>query len=504
MDDNHENRLRDIALDIKLNSKTPLSTGQQNQNLRKHIFDTDSLVVDISRNYLNSNIFRDLIKLATKLKINKSIEDLFTNKYISTTESKKVSHIYLRNKQNLNKTLEKNIKLYEDIIKGKLRSKTSEKFAYIIYVGIGGSLIGPKILSESLKDYHTKSFKCFYVSSADYSEIDDALKNCELDKTLFIFASKSFTTKEVLMNLSHIKSKYIPKKSLKDVMKSNFLAITANANNAKKEGFASSKIISFSKNIPGRFSLTSPISLPVLFEIGKKNYLNFFKGINQMDNHVRASNYKNNIPLILALISIWNINFLDKKVLSICPYNFRLRNIVDHLQQQEMESNGKSFDKEGKRIYFSTSPIVFGQRGSECQHSFFQMIHQGAADLSIDFIGVIDKNIPEASKFLLSNMIAQADLCFSGKKNKPVYKTINHGTPNNIILMKDLSPKSMGMLLSLYEHKFFLEGLLWNINSFDQWGVEQGKILAKKIQSSLNKKLKDTDSLVSVVRNFFN
>ena len=161
MDDNHENRLRDIALDIKLNSKTPLSTGQQNQNLRKHIFDTDSLVVDISRNYLNSNIFRDLIKLATKLKINKSIEDLFTNKYISTTESKKVSHIYLRNKQNLNKTLEKNIKLYEDIIKGKLRSKTSEKFAYIIYVGIGGSLIGPKILSESLKDYHTKSFKCF-------------------------------------------------------------------------------------------------------------------------------------------------------------------------------------------------------------------------------------------------------------------------------------------------------------------------------------------------------
>ena len=503
MDDNHENRLRDTALEVKLNSKTPLSIRQRNQKLKKYIFDKGSLIVDISRNFLNRNIFHDLIKLANQLKINKSIQDIFTNRYISTTESKKVSHIYLRNKQNLDKSLEKAIKLYENVKKGELRSKTGEKFAYIVYVGIGGSLIGPKILSESLKDYHTTSFKCFYVSSVDFSEIDDTLKNCELNKTLFIFASKSFTTKEVLMNLSYIKSKYIPKKSLSDVMKSNFVAITSNANNAKKEGFASSRIISFSKNIPGRFSLTSPISLPVLFEIGKKNYLNFFKGINQMDNHVRTSRYENNIPLILALISVWNINFLDKKVLSICPYNFRLRNIVDHLQQQEMESNGKSFDKEGKRIYFSTSPIVFGQRGSECQHSFFQMIHQGNVDLSIDFIGVINKNNTKVSKFLLSNMIAQADLCFSGKKNKPGYKSINHGTPNNIILMKDLSPKSIGMLLSLYEHKFFLEGLLWNINSFDQWGVEAGKILAKKIQSSLDKKHKDRESLVYIVGNYF-
>ncbi len=503
MDDNHENRLRDIALEIKLNSKIPQSTCQKNQKLKKHIFNRNSLIIDISRNFLNSVIFRDLIQLATKLRINESIQDIFTNRYVSTTESKKVSHIYLRNDQKFNKSIDKIIDLYENIKRGNLRSDKGEKFKYIIYVGIGGSLIGPKVLSESLKDYHTKFFKCFYVSSVDYAEIDDALKNCELSKTLFIFASKSFTTREVLMNLSYIKSKFGPKKHLKDVMKSNFLAITANIDNARKEGFVSSKIISFSKNIPGRFSLTSSISLPVLFDIGKKNYLNFFKGINQMDYHVRTSNYENNIPLILALISIWNINFLDKKVLSICPYNFRLRNIVDHLQQQEMESNGKSFDKEGKRIYFSTSPIVFGQRGSECQHSFFQMIHQGDANLSIDFIGVIDKNNPEASKFLLSNMIAQADLCFSGKKNKPAYKTINHGTPNNIILMKDLSPKSMGMLLSLYEHKFFLEGLLWNINSFDQWGVEQGKILAKKIQSSLDKKHKDTDSLVSIVGNFF-
>ena len=503
MDDNLENRLRDIALEIKLNSKVPVSSNQKNQNLKKHIFSKDSLIVDISRNFLNRDIFRDLIKLAAQLKLNKSIQDIFTNKYISTSESKKVSHIYLRNKQSFNKSLEKIIKLYENIKKGVLRSNTGEKFEYIVYVGIGGSLIGPKILSESLRDYHTNFFKCFYVSSVDCSEINDVLKKCDLDKTLFIFASKSFTTREVLMNLAYIKSKYTSKRHIRDAMKSNFFAITANADNAKKEGFTAPKIILFSKNIPGRFSLTSVISLPILFEVGAKNFLNFFKGIRQMDHHVRSSSYENNIPLILALISIWNINFLDKKVLSICPYNFRLRNIVDHLQQQEMESNGKSFDKEGKRVYFSTSPIVFGQRGSECQHSFFQMIHQGDAELSIDFIGVVDNNNPEASKFLLSNMIAQADLCFSGKKHNPTYKTINSGTPNNIILMKNLSPKSMGMLLSLYEHKFFLEGLLWNINSFDQWGVEQGKILAKKIQSSLDKKHKQRDSLVSIVSNFF-
>ena len=503
MDDNYENRLRDSALEIKLNNKIPLSTHQKNKNLKKHIFSKDNLIIDISRNFINKDILRDLIKMASQQELNKSIQDLFDNKYISASESKKVSHVHLRNKDNFNKSLEKIINLYENIKKGLLRSNTGEKFTNVVYVGIGGSLIGPKVLSESLKDYHTKYFKCFYISSVDYSEIDDVLQNCELSTTLFIFASKSFTTKEVLMNLSHVKLTYIPKTYIKDVMKSNFIAITANVANAKKEGFTSSKIISFSKNIPGRFSLTSVISLPVLFEIGKKNFLDFFKGIQQIDKHVRTSTYENNIPLILALISIWNINFLDKRVLSICPYNFRLRNVVDHLQQQEMESNGKSCDREGKRVYFPTSPIVFGQRGSECQHSFFQMIHQGNNELSIDFIGVINKNNPEASKFLLSNMIAQADLCFLGKKNKFPFKTINYGTPSNIILLKNLSPKSMGMLLSLYEHKFFLEGLLWNINSFDQWGVEQGKILAKKIQSSLDKKYKDKGSLVSIVGNFF-
>ena len=243
MDDNHKNRLRDNALEIKLNSKIPLSNRQKNQNLNKYVFIKDSLIVDISRNFLNKEIFRDLMKLAVQLKLNKSIENIFTNKYISTSESKKVSHIYLRNKPDFYKSLEKIIKLYENIKKGVLRSNTGEKFAYIIYVGIGGSLNGPKILSESLKDYHTNSFKCFYVSSVDYSEVDDVLKNCELEKTLFIFASKSFTTREVIMNLSYIKSKFITKSHLRDVMKSNFLAITANSHNAKKAGFTSSKII---------------------------------------------------------------------------------------------------------------------------------------------------------------------------------------------------------------------------------------------------------------------
>ena len=503
MDDNHENRLRDTALEIKLNSKIPQSSCQKNNSLKKNIFTRDSLIIDISRNFLDRRIFKDLIELANQLKINKSIQDIFKNKYVSKTESKTVSHIHLRNISGFKKSLEKILKIYDEVKEGLLRSHTKEKFLYIVYVGIGGSLIGPKVLSESLRDYHDNIFKCYYVSSVDCSEMDDVLKNCDINKTLFIFASKSFTTKEVLLNLSYIKSRIKSKKELRDIMKSNFIAITANTSNAKKEGFPTSKIISFSKNIPGRFSLTSVISMPVLFEIGKKNYLDFFKGINKMDNHVKTSKYENNIPLVLALISIWNINFLDKKVLSICPYNYRLRNIVDHLQQQEMESNGKSYDIDGKRIYFPTSPIVFGQRGSECQHSYFQMIHQGDSELSIDFIGVINRNNPTASQFLLSNMIAQADLCFAGQKNKPAYKTINNGTPNNIILLKNLSPESMGMLLSLYEHKVFLEGLLWKINSFDQWGVEQGKILAKKIQSSFRKKHKNSNSLISIVSKLF-
>lgn len=489
-----ENRLANHALEIQVNNKFQV---QKNKLPHKNqtFFKFKSLTLDISRNYIDKNILSDLMILSKKLNIKSSIREIFTNKYISTTELKKVSHVYSRNSSSQQKNMLKMIKLYNDLISGK--KKTSENLAFknVIHIGIGGSVIGPKVLSQSLKDYSTKKFKIHYISSADTRELDDALESCNINETLFIIASKSFKTKEVLLNLEYIKRKFSGK-NIKKNLKTNFIAITSVKKSAIDIGFDKSMVFDFSEEIPGRFSLTSCISLSVLLDIGPTNYKKFIDGFKSMDKHFFRSKYDSNIPLIMALISIWNINFLNMNALSICPYSYRLRGLVEHFQQQEMESNGKSTDKDGNRISFLTSPIVFGQSGSECQHSFLQMIHQGTHSSCVDFIGVVDNKKSESSKFLLSNMISQADICFNGKKSKTSFKNINNGTPSNIIILDSITPESIGILMSLYEHKVFLEGVLWNINSFDQWGVEYGKNLAKKIQLSFTKKPKGKENII--------
>ncbi len=494
MVDSVENRLANYALEIKVNDK--LSSIKSNKLDKKSSYlKFKSLSVDISRNYIDKKILADLIKLSKNFNVKSRIREIYTNNYISKTESKKVSHVFSRNTSSLDKTLSKMTKIYNDIITGKKKSFAEHPFKNVIHIGIGGSVIGPKIVSEALKDYSLNKFKIHYVSSPDIRELDDVLETCDINETLFIVASKSFNTKEILLNLKYIKKKFTGK-NIRRFIQNNLIAITSSKRSAVKMGFDKSMILDFSQQIPGRFSLTTCISFSVLLDIGLDNYVRFLDGFRSMDKHFFTSTYDSNIPLLLALISIWNINFLNLNTLSICPYSFRLRGLVEHFQQQEMESNGKSTDKEGNEIPFSTSPIVFGQRGSECQHSFLQMIHQGTHSTSIDFIGVVDNEKKESSQFLLSNMISQADICFHGKKSAVSFKNINNGTPSNIIILDSITPENIGILLSLYEHKVFLEGVLWNINSFDQWGVEYGKTLAKRIQSSFRKKPGKKDNII--------
>lgn len=486
-----------------LNKKTP------KKNL---IYTFNNLTIDISRHLIDEEVLKNLLAFSKSINIKSKINQLFNNKYKSQSENKKVSFLYERSDKNLKK---KNInKLFElhDLIKnGKWKNSSDKDFKYVVHIGIGGSILGPKATSHALKDYHDKQLQVYYASSADTSEIDDILEKCVLDETLFIFASKSFETKEVLINYTHIKNKLLKTTKKPKDIQDNFLAITTNKDNALKLGMNPKHIIIFSKNIPGRFSLSSSISFTLLLQIGKNNYTRFINGINKMDVHFKSSKIDSNIPLLLALISIWNINY--KNIISNCilTYNHRLRSLSSFIQQLEMESNGKSINNYNQRVDYNTSPFVFGLQGTECQHSIFQMVHQGTLKTSMDFIGVINSDHSRrrytlqekaSSNFLLSNLIAQADLSFDGKQESKQYKILNGKNPSTVILLDMLTPESLGALISLYENKIVSEGLLWDINSFDQWGVEEGKSASKKVFKKINSKLKlkNTTEIIKVIR----
>ncbi len=480
------------AVDNKLNHKNRKS---QKDSL---IFKNGNITVDITRNFIDKQTLSKFFKLLKDIEIKKEITKLFSNKFKSKSENKFVSHIFLRNSQQGKKTINDMHDMYDRIRENSLKNFTTRKIKNIIHIGIGGSNLGPKFVCNSLKDYSTKNFNIEFVSSSDTRELQDTIRNLDLEETIFIFSSKSFITKEILINLEYIKKVLKSKLDSPKFLSRHLFAITSDKFEAIKKGIDANKILIFSENIPGRFSVTSALSFIILLQIGKANFKKFYKGIVEMDNHFKRTKISNNISMILAIISIWNINFFSIRNFCVCPYNYRLKDVIEYIQQIEMESNGKSSDIHFDEINIDTSPIVFGQAGTDCQHSFFQMIHQGSQDIALDFIGVIDSNDNKlSSNFLISNLIAQANLCFYGKGSKKNNKKISGNNPSNIILMNKVDPHSIGNLISMYEHKVFVEGILWNINSFDQWGVEEGKLLASKFINKINQSnRKDTGKII--------
>ena len=480
------------ALDHKLNEKNVKS---KHNNL---VINNDKITIDISRNFIDKKTLLKLFNVLKDIDIKGEIRKLFTNKFKSKSEKKLVSHVFLRNSTLGKKVITNMYNLYNHIRNNTLKNFISKKTKNIIHIGIGGSNLGPKFVCNALEDFSTDEFKIYFVSSPDTNELQDIIKNCDLDETIFIFSSKSFITKEIIINLEFTKKILKSKYGTSSSICRHLFAITSNKPAAIKQGIDSNKILTFSKNIPGRFSISSALGFIVLLQIGKSNFEKFIRGINKMDASFKNTKISNNAPILLALISVWNINFFAIRNFCVCPYSHRLRDIINYIQQIEMESNGKSVDIDGREVKIDTSPIVFGQEGTDCQHSFFQMIHQGSQDIALDFIGVVDSNKSKASSnFLISNLIAQANLCFYGKRSYDNQKNIKGNNPSNIILMNKIEPYTIGNLISMYEHKSFVEGLLWNINSFDQWGVEGGKTLASKVIKKINRsKSKKSDQTI--------
>ena len=463
----------------RLNSFYEKSDKKNTQSLKTISFGGISL--DLTRNLISREVFAKMQRLLTLSKFSKKRKQLFENKYISYTESQKVSFVSFRNSISYQRDIDKMSKFYLKIKNKKIENHKNITISHIVHIGIGGSILGPKFLSEALEDFKTNHFLTHFVSSGDLHEISDLLKKIDVKKTIFIFVSKSFKTDETIRVKSYLDG-YIKQNHpeiASYIFENHYVAITANKQLCKKHNFSGKNIFTFMKTLPGRFSVISPVNLINMFELGINNYKKIIEGVKAMDSHFYKSSVLNNLPVNLALVNIWNINFLSKYANVIVPYAYRLRSFPDYLQQIEMESNGKSVTTNDDITSNFTSPILFGSLGTECQHSFFQAVHQGTVDIYLDFI-YLKKLDTDSKKFLAANVLAQADLLFKGKKKREIHKSLIGSSPSNLIGIDKLSPDRIGKLISMYEHKVFVEGVIWSINSYDQWGVEEAKIQAKK------------------------
>lgn len=478
-------------------------------------------LVDYSKNKISRETVKLLLQLANEVKLAEGIEEMFTGGKINTSEQRSVLHTALRNRTNepvlvdgndvmpmVNAELDKMSVFCDKIDSGSWLGYTGKRIEYIVNIGIGGSDLGPVMVTEALKPYKIGRITSYFVSNIDASQITEIFKKIDPETTLFLVASKTFTTQETMTNAQTAKSWLVRKIGDSAAVANHFVAISTNEPAVVEFGIDSKNMFKFWDWVGGRYSLWSSIGLSIALNIGFKNFEELLTGAHEMDNHFRTAPFEANIPIILALIGVWNNNFLGYETEAILPYDHNLHRFAAYLQQCNMESNGKSITRNAERVNYQTGPIVWGEPGTNGQHAFYQLIHQGSKIVPCDFIApaLSHNNITDHHLKLLSNFFAQAEALMTGKNEQTVeeemiaqgiseqeikkllpFKVFEGNRPTNSILIKQITPKTLGSLIALYEHKIFVQGILWNINSFDQWGVELGKALANKVLPELEK-----------------
>lgn len=469
-----------------LNKPSPISQdtwdslkdiGQRATLSRKsHILELDGLTVDLTHNMVCSKAFEFLSKLSKESQLKAWREKLFTGDIVNKSENRAANHPKCRDLDNptTQSFLNQASTLYKEL---KEKGITD-----IINLGIGGSFEGPRLVCNALSVHHTHDFNLHFVANIDAQDIIQTLEKLNPETTLFIISSKSFSTLETFSN-AEIAKEWIGNLPIQD----HFIAITTAFDKAKDFGLKDDYILEMDESIGGRYSLWSAIGLSIIFQVGIENFKALLKGAAAMDNHFRHTPLAENIPVILALYHIFYRNFVGCNTRAIAAYDQRLKYLTPYIQQLEMESCGKSFDQDGQKISYPTSGVVFGGLGSNIQHSFLQMMHQGHSIVPVEFIASktpANKSHKDTHKKLLANMIAQSKAFAEGENNKDLpHKHFDGGRPSTLIVIPEISPYYLGMLLALYEHKVFCQSVVWNINAFDQWGVELGKKLANDIIS---------------------
>ncbi|MFN4284981.1 MAG: glucose-6-phosphate isomerase [Lacibacter sp.] len=469
------------------------------------------LVLDYSKNRITTQTLQLLKELANACGVPEAIKAMFSGEKINRTENRAVLHTALRNfsgkpvlvdgkdvMPDVQRVLQQMKDFCERIHSGSWKGYTGKRIRYVVNIGIGGSDLGPVMVTEALKPYWIPGIETYFVSNVDGTHIAETLKKITPDETLFLIASKTFTTQETMTNAFTARNWFLQHAGDDAPIAKHFAALSTNEKEVVAFGIDKANMFEFWDWVGGRYSLWSAIGLSIALTIGYDNFEQLLKGAYHADVHFQTEPFERNIPLVLALLGIWYTNFFDAKSEAILPYDQYLHRFAAYLQQGNMESNGKYVDRNGQKVTYSTGPIIWGEPGTNGQHSFYQLIHQGTHLIPCDFIApaICHNPIGDHHEKLLSNFFAQTEALMNGKTEAEVraegtpeelvpYKVFEGNRPTNSILLKKITPFTLGELVAFYEHKIFVQGIIWNIYSFDQWGVELGKQLANKILPEL-------------------
>lgn len=497
----------------------------------------DNYLFDYSKNLINSTTMEYLLRLAEETKVKEAINLMFSGEKINETENKAVLHTALRDfsdkpifvdgedvKPKIKRVLSQMRLFSEKVISGEYRGFSGEKITDVVNIGIGGSDLGPVMVCSALKHYKTR-LNTHFISNVDGNHLAEVLKNLNPETTLFIVASKTFTTQETITNAFSAKKWFLQKATEEDVAK-HFVALSTNIDAVKSFGIAGENIFEFWDWVGGRYSLWSAIGLSIVLSIGYDNFEKLLKGANETDVHFQTAEFSQNIPILMALLGIWYRNFAGASSYAVLPYSQYLERFPAYLQQTDMESNGKFVDRNGDFVNYEAGTIIWGEAGTNGQHSFYQLLHQGTELIPADFIAFVRSCnvVADHQEKLLANFFAQtealafgknedevyAELKQSGNTDDEIYKILSYkvfqgNSPTNSLLIDELTPYSLGQLIALYEHKIFVQGVIWNVYSFDQFGVELGKVLANKILPELHSddKIDSHDSSTNGLINYF-
>lgn len=489
------------------------------------------LFLDFSKNFLTKETLSLLLELAKECDLEKIRDRMFEGDKINTTEHRAVLHTALRAPRyekvlvdgknvipDIQAVLDQMRRFSEKIHSGEWKGFTGKPITDIVNIGIGGSDAGPRMVCQAMRPFHIKELNVHFVANVDGHDLDMVLNRVHPETTLFIIASKTFTTLETMLNAHSARSWFLNHGTIRDIQK-HFVAISTNREAVEKFGIHHDNLFPFWDWVGGRYSVWSAIGLPVVLAIGYNHFAEFLAGAHAMDVHFRYAPLASNMPVLLGLTGIWNRNFLGCTSVSVAPYLQDLVSFPGYLQQLEMESNGKQVQKNGEPVTYGSCPVIWGNVGTNGQHAYFQLLHQGTEIIPVDFIVALSPHhtLAKHHSALLANCFAQSEALMKGKTADQVradleasgmspqeietqipQRTFPGNRPSNTILMNVLRPETLGALMALYEHKTFVQGVIWNINSFDQWGVELGKVLAQTIQKELENNIsEDHDSSTS-------
>ncbi|OZJ06552.1 Glucose-6-phosphate isomerase [Bifiguratus adelaidae] len=488
-----------------------------------------SILFDFSKNRINDETFKLLLNLAKEADVEGMRDKMFSGEHINFTEDRAVLHVALRNVSNepimdngkdvmpeVNEVLAQMKQCADSIRDGSWKGYTGKRITDVVNIGIGGSDLGPVMVTEALKPYAQEGLNVHFVSNIDGTHLAEVLKAINPETSLFIIASKTFTTQETITNAESAKAWFLESAKDKAHVAKHFVALSTNADAVSKFGIDTKNMFKFWDWVGGRYSLWSAIGLSIAIYIGFDNFHQLLTGAHEMDKHFRTAPLDQNIPVILGVLGIWYNNFFGAETEAILPYDQYMHRFPAYFQQGDMESNGKYVTRTGERVDYSTGPIIWGEPGTNGQHAFYQLIHQGTKIVPCDFLAPIETFNPigKHHDILLSNFFAQTEALMRGKDEQQVraelqndksvkldqidrivpHKIFLGNRPTNSIMFQKLTPATLGALIAMYEHKIFTQGVIWNINSFDQWGVELGKQLAKAILPELGKDGKTIDS----------